>query len=78
VIVQTENRAQWGSLLAPGTYSSLRIDTEFDVCLYEPTDGHLLLSTLTGGSYHFNAVSVPTASGGTGTPGAKMTLVSIT
>ena len=54
VIEQTEDRSQWGALLAPGTYSALRVHTEFDVCLYEPIDGHLDVSTVFGGSYHFS------------------------
>ena len=58
VIAQPADRSNWGALLEPGFYSALRVHTEFDVCLYEPIDGHLYVSTVFGGSYHFSGTRV--------------------
>jgi hypothetical protein len=68
-IVQSQRRNQWGMLLPPGLYASLKIHTEFDVCLFEPYDGHVLVSTVFGGAYGFSGTpansNVPATGGGT-------------
>lgn len=50
-IVQPPDYSQWGHLLAPGSYSSVTQDQEFDVCFFEATDGSIQLYSNMGGPY---------------------------